>query len=119
MYIKLEENNRLWSAKPFLYEEDNPDEWIDIADEECPEDIGMFPCNYRYVDGEFIRDTDEEIRSKMEEARRAIERSKPVLLQTQYITREDFNLLDAQDDHTLYYILEEDGTTTMLKGENV
>ena len=46
------------------------------------------------------------------------QRNAPVLLQTQYITREDFDLLSYQDTNTLYYILEEDGTATMQKGVN-
>lgn len=34
------------------------------------------------------------------------------------ITREDFDLLDVEDD-VVYHIIEEDGTTTIKKGVNV
>lgn len=37
---------------------------------------------------------------------------------TEEITREEFDLLDMQDDNTIYYILEDDGTITIVKGEN-
>lgn len=34
------------------------------------------------------------------------------------ISREDFNLLDALTDNTIYYVTEKNGTITMIKGEN-
>lgn len=34
------------------------------------------------------------------------------------LSREDFNLLDATEDGTIYYIAEENGTVTMYKGDN-
>lgn len=34
------------------------------------------------------------------------------------MTREDFNLLDATDFNTVYYVTETDGTMTMMKGDN-
>lgn len=34
------------------------------------------------------------------------------------ISREDFYLLDATADNTIYYITEPDGTVTVKKGDN-
>lgn len=34
------------------------------------------------------------------------------------ITREDFDLLDFEEENITYYITEEDGTVTVRKGEN-
>lgn len=34
------------------------------------------------------------------------------------ISREDFNLLDATADNTIYYITEPSGTVTVKKGDN-
>lgn len=34
------------------------------------------------------------------------------------ISREDFGLLDATADNTIYYIAEPDGTVTVKKGDN-
>ena len=93
-----------------------PDGWLEV--EEYPHEMIGDPFHWFYINREFVKEPEEDIRRREEEERRIAQRNAPVLLQTQYITREDFDLLDAQDDHTLYYILEEDGTTTMLKGEN-
>lgn len=92
------------------------DGWIVVED--FPQELLYDPFNWFYIDGQFIKEDPEDIRKREEEERRIAERNAPVLLQTQYITREDFDLLDAQDDNTLYYIQEEDGSTTMVKGEN-
>lgn len=35
-----------------------------------------------------------------------------------HITREDFDLLDFEEENITYYITEEDGTITVRKGEN-
>lgn len=35
-----------------------------------------------------------------------------------HITREDFSLLDATAENTIYYIAEPNGSVTMIKGEN-
>ena len=35
-----------------------------------------------------------------------------------HINREDFNLLDATNSNTIYYIAEPDHTITMIKGDN-
>lgn len=35
-----------------------------------------------------------------------------------YLSREDFNLLDAADSNTIYYVAEINGTMTMIKGDN-
>lgn len=35
-----------------------------------------------------------------------------------HISREDFSLLDATADNTIYYIVETDGSVTMIKGDN-
>lgn len=34
------------------------------------------------------------------------------------ISREDFDLLDVEEDGAMYYITEADGTITIRKGEN-
>lgn len=34
------------------------------------------------------------------------------------ISREDFDLLDAEEDGVIYYITEEDGSITMKRGAN-
>lgn len=40
-------------------------------------------------------------------------------LKTLEITAEDFNLLDVEDENTIYYIINEDNSVTIKKGENV
>lgn len=35
-----------------------------------------------------------------------------------YISREDFNLMDALTDGTIYYVSENNGSMTIVKGEN-
>lgn len=35
-----------------------------------------------------------------------------------HISREDFSLLDATETDTVYYIAEDNGTVTMIKGDN-
>lgn len=114
MKIKLDSNNRVVESITDGYE--YGDGWITIRNEELPPDFFVFPSAFELKDKKLVKW--QSIEQAFAEDRRRIERGRPVLLQTQYISREDFNLLDAQDDHTLYYILEEDGTTTMLKGEN-
>lgn len=46
--------------------------------------------------------------------------TKPKEKQTRvtYLSREDFNLLDATDSNTIYYVTEINGTMTMIKGDN-
>lgn len=39
-------------------------------------------------------------------------------LKTLEITAEDFALLDAEDEDTIYYIIAEDGSVRIKKGEN-
>lgn len=41
----------------------------------------------------------------------------PVHVSSLHITREDFDLLDVQDENVIYYIIEEDGAVTVRKGE--
>lgn len=93
-----------------------PDGWIEV--EEYPHEMIGDSFHWFYINSEFVREPEEDIRKREEEERRRAERNAPVLLQTQYITREEFNLLPYQDTNTLYYILEDDGTATMQKGVN-
>lgn len=37
---------------------------------------------------------------------------------TVYLSREDFNLLDATETNTIYYVTEPNGNVTMMKGDN-
>lgn len=114
MKIKVDETNRIISANTDVAP--CPTGWIEVA--EYPSDFWEDPFNWFYIDGQFIKEDPEDIRRREEEERRIAQRNAPVLLQTQYITREDFDLLSYQDTNTLYYILEEDGTATMQKGVN-
>lgn len=91
--------------------------WIVV--ESFPDELLNNPREWMYINGTFIHETEEYVRRQLEEGILLAQRNSPIILQTQYITREDFNLLDAQDDNTLYYIQEEDGSTTMVKGENL
>ena len=89
-----------------------------IVCEEFPEELLYSTYGWLYIDSKFVKESEEDIRKREEEERRIAQRNAPVLLQTQYITREEFNLLSYQDTNTLYYIIEEDGTATMQKGVN-
>lgn len=42
---------------------------------------------------------------------------KPDPVKTERISREDFDLLDVQDENTIYYIIEDNGQVTVKKGE--
>lgn len=65
----------------------------------------------KYVNGEYIEMTPEEIQEHNRIA------GQPEEDQTTF-TREEFNLLEVQQDGVIYTIYEEDGTITYLKGEN-
>lgn len=93
-----------------------PDGWIEV--EEYPHEMIGDSFHWFYIDGKFVKESEEDIRKREEEERRIAERNSPFLLQMQSITREEFDLLSYEDDHTIYYITEEDGTITMKKGEN-
>ena len=43
---------------------------------------------------------------------------KPKSVEIIHISREDFDLMDATKDNTIYYIAENNGTVTMIKGDN-
>lgn len=59
-----------------------------------------------------------ETQKKMMEALGIESLKKPKPMSIIYISREEFSLLDATASDTIYYVTENNGTVTMIKGEN-